>query len=435
MKQLRSAKSSQRGAVVAIFVIAMIVIIGVAGLALDVSHAYVNKTRMQNILDASAMSGAMTLTQLGNDSDAEVAARDDAIATFDAAVQDEFATAGLTPTIEFSRTLDPFNPGSTPAAFVRARIDQYDMPTWLARVLGKETIRVGASAVAGPVNIDTCEIAPIFVCGDMTGGCSAVGDTCYGYPVYRPGEGDPQEECFLKTGPKNPNDTVQDTGEQCGAQASPDGTYQTDDPVDRGNFHALDLKTMCASGNVDSPVCDKSGADLVAHALAGGINYCPDEDDPIPTQTGNLGQKATKGLNTRFGNNQGDFNDRSEYAPDLVTDFNNPINGTDPVVYYGEYLERLDSGGVPGWDEPNDGVPKRRILPVVIADCTNFDAKTVKPEAVGCFYLTQPMTQGGGRIWGQFVNECSGNGSVTLAPTAFTQEKIILYKDPDSTDS
>ena len=104
-------------------------------------------------------------------------------------------------------------------------------------------------------------------------------------------------------------------------------------------------------------------------------------------------------------------------------------------MYYREYLERLDSGGVPGWDEPNDGVPKRRILPVVIADCTSFDAKTVKPEAVGCFYLTQPMTQGGGRIWGQFVNECSGNGSVTLAPTAFTQEKIILYKDPDSTDS
>ena len=67
MKQLRSAKSSQRGAVVAIFVIAMILIIGVAGLALDVSHAYINKTRMQNILDASAMSGAMTLTQLGND--------------------------------------------------------------------------------------------------------------------------------------------------------------------------------------------------------------------------------------------------------------------------------------------------------------------------------------------------------------------------------
>jgi len=134
MNDFRSARK-QKGAVLAIFAISLVAIIAMAGLALDVSHAYIDKARLQNVLDATAMSGAMTLALNGNDAAAEALAISDALATFDADLENELAAASLTPVIEFSHTLDPFVPGSTPGIFVRARIDTYNMPTALAPTL------------------------------------------------------------------------------------------------------------------------------------------------------------------------------------------------------------------------------------------------------------------------------------------------------------
>jgi len=432
MRSHCSAKRSQKGAVLAIFVIGLLAILAVAGLALDVSHAYVDKTRMQNLLDATAMSGAMTLTIKGNDAAAETAARDDAIATFDAGVEDEFSNASLTPTIEFSHTLDPFVPGSTPAIFVRASIANYDMSTWLARVIGKNTIRIGASAVAGPINSQTCELAPLVICGDPTDTCESGADTCYGYNVWRPGENDPEEECYLKTGTDGgAGDTDTVAGDLCGPQAGDGGGGGADSDVGPGNFHLLDLSKIG-----DQPQCTGGGANFVKCALAKGVTFCP--SGTIPTKPGDTVGPVAQGLNTNFADYLGGMS-RSEYPPDLVTDYDNPSNGTDPVVFYEEYQQRLASGAPPGWDQPVDGIANRRVKPVVIGNCAAAGctgACDMPVLTVGCFYLTQPAEQGGGqRVWGQFIGECAGGGNLTLTPSAFTQQKIILYKDPDSTDS
>ncbi|MDX1430748.1 MAG: Tad domain-containing protein, partial [Rhodothermales bacterium] len=56
----------ERGAVMVLFVIALVAIIGAAGLALDSGHTMLNKTRLQNTVDASALSGAKTLDQTGD---------------------------------------------------------------------------------------------------------------------------------------------------------------------------------------------------------------------------------------------------------------------------------------------------------------------------------------------------------------------------------
>ena len=53
----------ERGAVMVLFVIALVAIIGAAGLALDSGHTMLNKTRLQNTVDAAALSGAKTLDQ------------------------------------------------------------------------------------------------------------------------------------------------------------------------------------------------------------------------------------------------------------------------------------------------------------------------------------------------------------------------------------
>jgi len=407
----------------------MLAIIAVAGLALDVSHAYVDKTRMQNLLDATALSGAMTLTLKGNDVAAETDARDDAIATFDAGVEAEFSNAGMTPTIEFSHTLDPFVPGSTPGIFVRASVANFDMQTWLARIIGKDTISVRGSAVAGPVNSQTCNLSPIVVCGDPSDTCDAGADTCYGYNVWRD-DSDPEEECYLKNG-SQPID--QETGDNCALQSgSGVGGGQISD-VGPGNFQLLDLSRL-----PDQPQCTGGGAAFLRCALAKGVTVCP-TGGTIPTKPGNTTGPTAQGLNTNFGLYHGPVN-RSDYPPDLVTDYDNPLDGADPVVYFKEYQERLASGGAPGWDQPSDGIPNRRIKPVIIGNCEAAGCTgscDMPILTVGCFYLTQPTEQKGNeqRVWGQFLGKCGGNGSLTLTPSSFTQQKIILYKDPDSTDS
>ena len=48
----------QRGIALPLVVIGMVAMLAMAGLALDSSHAYVNKTRMQNTADAAALTAA-----------------------------------------------------------------------------------------------------------------------------------------------------------------------------------------------------------------------------------------------------------------------------------------------------------------------------------------------------------------------------------------
>jgi hypothetical protein len=430
MNEFRSARK-QQGAVLAIFAISLVAIIAMAGLALDVSHAYVDKTRLQNVLDATAMSGAMTLNLNGNDAAAETLAINDALATFDADLENELAAASLTPVIEFSHTLDPFVPGSTPGIFVRARIDTYNVPSWLVRIIGKETVRVGASAVAGPVTSDTCNLYPLVVCGDPAdNGCltNPDADTCFGYNVWRD-DSDPEEECYLKTGTGGAGSTGQETGKSCGQQEG-DGTGGITGDVGPGNYQLLDFSRVG-----EQPECSGGGANFLRCALAKGVRLCP-AGGTVPTKPGNTVGPVADAINSHFAEYSGPMN-RSEYPPDLVTDYDNPSNGTDPVVYYDEYKKRTGSGPS-GWDQPDDGIPMHRVKPVVIGDCTDtVNGKGDVPVlATGCFYLTQPAEHSGGqRVWGQFIGKCGGNGPISLTPTAFTQEKIILYKDPDSTDS
>ena len=371
MNNIRSAEK-QKGAVLALFVIGLVAIIAMAGMALDVSHAYIDKTRLQNVLDATAMSGAMTLALNGNDAAAEALAISDAIATFDADLEAELVAASLTPVIEFSHTLDPFTPGSTPAIFVRARIDTYNMSTWLVRIIGKDTIKVGASAVAGPVRSETCNVSPIVVCGEPTDtDCltNPNADTCFGYNVYRD-DSDPEEECYLKSGTGGEGDDDQETGESCGPQEG-DGTGGITGDIGPGNYQLLDFSKIA-----ESPVCSGGGADYLRCAIAKGVRLCP-AGGTVPTKPGNTVGPVADAINTHFADYSGPMR-RDEYPPDLVTDYDNPASGSDPVVFYDEYLDRLAEGGPPGWDQPDDGIPKHRVKPVGTAGTPSTDRVTYR---------------------------------------------------------
>lgn len=71
----------QRGAVTIIIVIALLAILMMAALVLDGGHMLLNKTRLQNAVDAAALSGAKTLSQVMGASNAASTARDAALST------------------------------------------------------------------------------------------------------------------------------------------------------------------------------------------------------------------------------------------------------------------------------------------------------------------------------------------------------------------
>ena len=55
----------QKGTVIVLTALSLIVILGMIGLAIDLGHAYVNKTRLQNALDATALSARSVTGLIG----------------------------------------------------------------------------------------------------------------------------------------------------------------------------------------------------------------------------------------------------------------------------------------------------------------------------------------------------------------------------------
>ena len=58
----------QKGLTLVLVTLAMIILLGFAALAIDVNHALLNKTRLQNAVDTAALSAAVLL-DAGNDED------------------------------------------------------------------------------------------------------------------------------------------------------------------------------------------------------------------------------------------------------------------------------------------------------------------------------------------------------------------------------
>ena len=167
----------QGGIVMVMVTIALVALIAMAGLAMDTGDLMLNKARLQNAVDAAALSGAKTLDDTHNITDAEADARSTLSNNVQGAGSEYLGTAmdaGGTVTVQFSNTLIPFVPGSTPEKYVRVRVTGVPLTTFLLQVVGFNDKRVSASAVSGPSAgaatgpgaPPVCNIAPMMVCGD-----------------------------------------------------------------------------------------------------------------------------------------------------------------------------------------------------------------------------------------------------------------------------
>jgi len=405
----------QRGAVVVLIAAGLLALLAMVGLALDSGHLVLNKSRLQNTVDASALAAAKVLNDTGSEPDATTAAR--SVFDLNAANHPELADvlSGADITVQFSNTLSPWAPGTTPANYVRVIATDFTMWTSFTRLVGHTDTYTAASAVAGPSapigleqGNEACDLAPMLVCGD----------TSEGAPGYLGYTGD--NVSLLKYA----------------APGSPD--------VGPGNFQLVRL--------------GGPGANIVRENAAGGYDECIDPGSTVETQPGNDVGPITQGLNTRFGQYQGPVSS-TEYPPDKVTTPPNPdLNVADdnvtvifsdsgqPVTHineldysYNEYIADLITGP---YDFPS-GVAKRRILAVPFVDCSApCEGQCTLPVlGLGCFFMLQPANQQGGTnyVYSEFIGDCAADGTPGPEPAPEEEApfiyKIVLHNDPLSPDS
>lgn len=433
-RRLAALPKRQRGAVIVLIVIAMLSMLLMAALALDGSHMLVNKTRLQNAVDAAALSGAKTLNEVMGTLNAATLSRDAALQTLGlnaaASGNGELATAignnaGAFAVVELSASVyGPFSfPGPADARYVRVSVPDYPLAGifWgVVQSFGNNLPdkAVAAVATAGPSPTSPCDLAPVMVCGQ------SVPNTFFGYSFGHLE--------VLKSASNNSSG------------------------IGPGNFQLLDFG---------------SGGKTVRELMAGGGTVCPLVGDDVQTKPGNTVGPAIQGLNTRFGEYSGGLSS-SDYPPDLITNYsqvsgqgglgldsggsivygkaNGKGGGTEAVSSdangnvstasgtalfdYNDWQQRsAECVGGSGSGCQAGGVLQRRILRVVVGQCSGTDGGTAHVPVLGfgCFYVMQPASQKGNesQIFGQFVQACEGDNVPGPTPTNDNGPQIIqLYK-------
>lgn len=417
----------QRGAVIVLVVIALAAMLLMAALALDGGHMLLNKTRLQNAVDAAALSGAKTLSQVSGDPTGYLAAvaaarntlASNAYADGNGELADAVDIPGFVINVEFSDSVyGPFfnPPVSADPRYVRVTVPDYPLVGLLWNVLtmfgsGDLEKSVAAIATAGPSpSTNPCRIEPIMVCGDPNQYDPANGNF-WGY-----GFGDLK---VLKSAAGSSSE------------------------IGPGNFQLLRLDGA-------------TGANDLRDALAGGIDKCNAVGEEAETEPGNTVGPVAQGLNTRLGEYAGGMS-ATNYPPDWVTDFTSPRvtynDSTAPpqVEYQGEVVTASDgdlSTGSAALFDYNDwleasaacaasgtcsGAYERRILTLVIGNCDGVSGgqTSIPVLGFGCFYLLQTVKQSGteAQVFGQFIKECEGDGYAGATPADDVGPQIIqLYK-------
>ncbi len=391
----------QQGAILPLVAISLLAILGMAALALDMSHAHLEKTRLQNSLDAAALSAAKVLDQTGNTQLAEEAGRDtfkdNTASPGNWALGDALLGGQLMLMVEFSSTLTPFLPTTEPARYVRVKAEGYAVDNWFAPLFGLNETAIAGTAVAGPSPAleKACNLVPMMACGTPQEESAA--GTTYGYSRG--------EVEMLKMG--------------AGDTSS----------VGPGNFYLI---------RIDGGA---GGADI-REAAAGKFDSCMSvgEDDSIETEPGNTVGPFAQGINTRLGIYNGPVS-AVDYPPDWFTQHENYseadyLNSAAPSYDLDWYLAQFD--GVNAANPPQ-GQPGRRILTIPIGNCDGLanGQTSVEMLGFGCFYLVDEMQQSGqAALFGQFKDDCGGSGVPGPDPGIGPGPHIIqLYKDPDTLDS
>jgi hypothetical protein len=478
----------QQGIFAIVVAISLIAIVAVAGLAIDSSHLFLNKTRLQNLMDIAALAAAKTLTSaLPNNTAIESIALATtsgkaAIGVFigktDFAFINDIASDLDNVTFEYSPTLNPFILTTTDPVYVRVRYDGVgntgilSLPSYFIQVISDQKKKVSASAVSAPIPTgnNQCNIAPLMMCAidpDDSEDCEE-GDTCYGYNLHSKDVAQKDKEYCIKIGSSLGCETT-------GSGNNTVNTYLNGSPNNILSDEAGNFAPIRVGGN---------GASVYENNLLFG-GAC-DNTETLETETGNMAGPTRRGINPKFGiytNSQDDefletnakdyvdidFSIFEALASDLdkagkveMFEESNPETGdpihtmayypedyqtgdTPPKQYpskYSQYIDEYDTESNADANQYETGSTKfkSRLLPVPVADCSggiSGHTEDIPQLSTFCIFITQsvPPTGTDSHIVAELVDptECGVEGLLDFNGSG--PYKIVLFKDPDRNDS
>lgn len=402
-----SYPSKNLGMTVIMLATSMAVILGMMGLAIDFGHAYLNKTRLQSLVDALALTGGKTLSEsrstVQSQSAIEVLFNLNINGTGNAELKKNLGFNDLL--LEYSDTLEPFIPGGLSPRYVKVSVNSLQLQSWFLRALGTNTIPISTTAIAGPsISLSSyqCGLTPLLVCGNPDD--SPADNNGSSFWGYQPGTVQ-----MLKATSKNKNSCI-----------------------GPGNYHLI------------SPDGSNGGANAIRTALAGNEPNCVDLSAGLLTKPGNTVGPSVQGLNTRFGEYSGSLSSsRDEFPPDVVTtEVATTIDVLGNSCQSGQTLD-LDFN----WQSyqqavqdksynnpPPAGVIGRRVLKVAIGDCDQMNKSGGRVRipylGTGCFFMLKKAVKNQ-PVYGEFISECMHDGLIGNQPSSeYGPYKIILHALP-----
>jgi len=414
----------QRGIVAVLVTIALLVLLAIAGLALDSGRMVLNKSQLQSTVDSAALAAAKVLNETGSRAEAQTVAAD--IFAQNAEELSGVLTDATMLPLEYSDTLMGLMPGGDRGEgrhYVRVVAGNFSIWTSFSRVVGVPELAAAASAVAGPsapLQIrGACDVVPLMVCIDRVNGTKANGWNVLDSTKVTPLK-IAQPDSFA---PGNTGLICLEGG-NCGANKIREWLRQGGCIPPSGY---LDTKP----GTVTGP----TGQGLSTRFTASGLPDWP--PDVITDQVGLPALTMLKG-------NAEDAFFCLDGTPDKCRTVGDKVNDIDDVhLNYQDYSERL-AAGRSEWDEPDRGRAERRVVALPVVDCgpDPNGRETVEVKDLACFYLLQDIIRVAGNpayVLGQYTNEpCAASGTPGTTPGSGTGTgvfKIVLHNDPNSDSS
>ncbi len=174
---LRRLKLRRSGQTFLLVSIALVVLLGVAALAVDVGDLWTTRRLMQSAADAGAVAGADEIAIGGNSTAITAAAKD-------AASHNGFADGGTRPGTTNTITVAVHNPPTSGPYAANSNAVEVDVsqtqPTYFMKVLGMRTVPVSTMAVAVTLGSGSCvySLDPSASGATTVGGTASVSSAC-----------------------------------------------------------------------------------------------------------------------------------------------------------------------------------------------------------------------------------------------------------------
>lgn len=478
----RRFRKSQQGSVAIMVGLTLVILIGMLALVVDLGHAYLVKTGLQNGADAAALAGAK---ELNGKLSGVAAARDKAI---ELARENDYAFSSPVGTGAADGGLDLFV-GSCPddgcmvpiasvtddasassKSFLKVDTRQRNLNTWFARVLGMAQMPTSAVAVAGRF---LAQVTPIGVCavdktrpedGFVRGvsyNISKLNPLSNGDPIWinpidsAPGPCSSNSTSttnmapFVCTGSATtissiPGTVWVDTGSKTAMQSPLNSRFGV--PTSYTGGHACNPATAPADTNVTEFKCTRTGGpnpDNCANPPGGSTTWPRDWMDTTTNTTPTVQSIAMNGIKPfnyplrQSPETGGDF---SQYG--VLWSFSRELNyaTSPPTPYTPADWPSLYGGNAQNYPATSpylqfvtpptgagaaSATPERRVLKLAIIDCSGIVlvpgqvcSQQLPVIAIGKFFM---QTQA--NLPGQIAGEFSG-----LLDSPMPPSEIRLYR-------